>query len=233
MRWAALAVGCTSLIAAKESDFLMENDGFAVIHTFTLTGGKICRKLDRYASPDPVAWNIRSEWNSIHLGPADDTGKNPSVTTGLSGGCQRGISQSTLVGPLKKGKWKIHSTSSVSIGKTVAFSERREIREEKKQWIFNVEKPAIASVLVYYFSNTTGQCREFVPLIMRVEAGKDAQAENTVHVSPGVLRSIDISRSERCRAMPQTIAEGTLEIMPGKYRVSGNDIKRVSLYLQQ
>lgn len=59
---------CSMAISAKESDFTLQADGFAVeLHTFTLTPGQICRKLDRFDFPQPRAWYTRDTDQTIYL----------------------------------------------------------------------------------------------------------------------------------------------------------------------
>lgn len=202
-------------------------DGFVLIHTFTLTGGKICRKLDRILLPEGMPWHIRPEWHAIYLSP-------PAVAANLTpAGCQRGISQETLVGPLQKGKWQIFGVEEAVVGQRIAFTHREIIQKQGDAFEFATTMPAVLLAGAHENGNTTGACREFVPMRLEIEKTKTDTGRKMIRarlMPPPVPLE---SPRQVCRALPQTIAQEAIEIPPGKYRLTGTGLYRVEIYTQE
>lgn len=207
-------------LAAKENEpttLSMPADGFAAIHTLTLTAGAICRKLDRFDSPEPLAWHTKPAWQALYLEGVPTEKPAPNATA-----CQRAISQRTLVGPLRKGTWQIYGASA-KVGKILAYAQRREIKAENGVFLFTVEKAAVLAVEIHHFGNNTGRCREFVPMSLTLKP------DQTIVVTLKPL-PLQINEGGVCRAMPQTHANATLEIAPGSYKLTGATPQKVTLY---
>lgn len=224
MHYAMLFFLSTSVTLAHEKEIPMENDGFVLITTHSFSNGQVCRKLDTLRSLQPIAWHLKPAWNSVYLGNAAES---PEDTSQKSQSCQTAIIQRTLVGPLKKGSWKLYGPKSVKLEKTVTYSQQRELKRNGEAYAFTIEKPAILSAEAGRFGNTSGRCREFVPLRLSIaESGKTLEIRAELGENPQPPREGGI-----CRAMPQTSARAAIEIAPGSYRMDNKDIKRVTLFL--
>lgn len=105
-------------------------------------------------------------------------------------------------------------------------SGQKEISREENIFRFTVEKPAIVSAEGGYYGNSSGRCREFVPIIMRVAGPAPVQEIQAIFAEPAPAAK----KTGLCRAMPQTIGHGKLRIEPGSYRLENPSIKRVTLF---
>lgn len=217
-------------ISAKEADFTLQADGFAVIKTYTLTPGEVCRKLNRFDSPQPRAWYTRDADRTIYLpeGALLKTA-NPEIPLAKSQGCQKGISQKTLVGPLKKGKWRIFGAAATEV-KALAYGRAQEVPVVNGSYTFRLEKSAVVTAAIHYYRNIHGGCFEYLPVAFQVDIEK-SNADLQVLQARAVERQRIVTSHGLCRALPQTIARGAQELPPGNYRLMGEDVKRVTLYL--
>lgn len=199
-----------------------------LVHTLTLTGGKICRKLDRVFLSEGLPWHIRPEWNAIYLTPAANNENIPAPQS-----CQRSVSQATLIGPLQKGKWQLFGVESGSLGKHIAFTGRRNIEKNGDAYEFSTDISAVLLAGAHHSGNTTGACREFVPLRLTLA---ETKSDNTKKTIRAVLLPPPPPRERNhgvCRALPQTSGQAAIEIPPGNYRLIGEFIRSVEIYTQE
>jgi hypothetical protein len=226
---------CLFALQAKESEFTLESDGFAVVETFSLTRGNICRKLDRHVSAIPLAWYTRDEWKAIYLmeREAKDSKEQEKIAgTSASAACQIRISRRTIVGPLRKGKWQIYGGNSAMEIKALPFGAALIVKAENSSYAFNTDKPVVIAALVQFYHNLTGGCREYVPLIFTPLKEKSTADLQILEVRAGKEYRLGAGRG-LCRALPQTIGHGAIELQPGNYRLIGADLKRVVVYARQ
>ncbi len=221
---------CLIAIEAKEADFTLQADGFAIIKTYTLTSGVICRKLERIDSPQPRAWYTHDTDLTIYL-PEESfpVTANPEIPLAKSQGCQKGISQKTLVGPLKKGKWRVFGAAAPEV-KVLAYSRAQEVPVVNGSYTFRLDKSAVVTATIHYYRNSHGGCYEYLPLAFQADMEK-SNADLQVLQARAVKRQRIVTGHGLCRALPQTIARGAQQLPPGNYRLMGEDVKRVTLYL--
>lgn len=210
-----------SFAAGQKHEFELPHDGFVVLHSLSLTPGKICRKLERKKADVPLAWHLQTSWNSIQLESVDATDDAK-----FSGACQAALRQSTLIGPLQKGTWKVFGAASVAVDKIQPFTRRLDIKPEGKTYSFTTDSTAILKVDAGRMGNTTGECREYLPLKLSIVSG-----EKTSEIRAEILAPQSRSpRGALCRALPQTLAYGAIEIPAGSYRLENRDLTRVTLF---
>lgn len=223
---------CLMAISAKETEFTLQADGFAVIRTFTLTPGEICRKLDRYESPVQHAWYTKDADQTIYL--LEDASLITAASEKSSAknlGCQREISRKTLVGPLKKDKWRIFGGTTTEV-KTFVYSRAQEVSAVNGSYPFKLEKSAVVAVSIHYYRNINGGCYEYLPVEFKVDKEK-SNVDLQVLQARAVERKRIATGHGLCRALPQTIARGAQQLPAGNYRLVGNDVKRVILYFAE
>lgn len=224
---------CLIAIDAHDADFTLPADGFAVIQTSTLAPGKICRKLDRSESHVPRAWFTKDVEQTIHL-IADTPEKSAewSNSEEKTKGCQKRIARKTLVGPLKRGRWKVFGTTETAKIHTVAYSLAKEIRAENGSYSFRLEEPAILTASMHYYRNVHGGCYEYLPLVFVTDKEKSTTELQVLEARAVERQRLTITHG-LCRALLQTIAHGAQELPPGNYRFTGREIKRATLYFAE
>lgn len=218
-------------VAAEEPELVLEHDGFVVIETLAFTQGAVCRKIERYISPVPLAWYTRDTWHELHL-VADKTAPDSATERAApknDNACKWSIIRHTLVGPLKKGKWRLYGPHPSSATKITPFSVAREIKSQNGAYTFSIEKTAIVRVSIRHYGNKNGGCFEYLPVVF-VPAQHLGTADLTVIDVHSVEERHFSAGHGLCRALPQTIAQGAQELPPGNYRIVGSDVSRVTVY---
>lgn len=204
---------------ATDETYHAGRESFVRIGVHYLTNGKICRKIDSVESPGSVVWRLDGATNTIHIERREPASEGHF--------CQASVRESLWVGPLTVGEWHIRFPGGAAVNSEVAYVQRRKLEIRKSMADFSLERRAMLVLRMNAHGNSTGACREWVPVALTRPA-ENGEERTTLRA---FMRPGQGKRAEGiCRAMPQMLGNGVFELSAGKYRLTGEGLSAAELF---